>query len=133
MAERKDLDPQQMEEVQALIALGREQGMLSYSDIQEALGDAEGLDTEAIEEIYWLIAKAGIRVVDDEERDVADERTDGDSDELADFDDVPIDDTVRMYLQDIGRVSLLSAEEEVRARSSLTALGTVSSLRRTNA
>jgi len=113
LAEGKDLDPQQMEEVQSLIALGREQGMLSYSDIQEALGDAEDLDTEAIEEIYWLIAKAGIRVVDDDERDVADERADGDSDEVADFDDVPIDDTVRMYLQDIGRVSLLSAEEEV--------------------
>ncbi len=113
MAEGKDLDPQQMEEVQSLIALGREQGMLSYSDIQEALGDVEDLDTEAIEEIYWLIAKAGIRVVDDDERDVADEGSDGDSDDLSDLDDVPIDDTVRMYLQDIGRVSLLSAEEEV--------------------
>ncbi len=113
MVEGKDLDPQQMEEVQSLIALGREQGMLSYSDIQEALGDAEDLDTEDIEEIYWLIAKAGIRVVDDEERELADESGDGDGDDIADFDDVPIDDSVRMYLQDIGRVSLLSADEEV--------------------
>ena len=113
MAEGKDLDPQQMEEVQSLIALGREQGLLSYGDIQEALGDAEDLDTEDIEEVYWLIAKAGIRVVDNEERDEADSSKDGDSDETPDFDDVPIDDSVRMYLQDISRVSLLSSDEEV--------------------
>ncbi len=113
MVEGKDLDPQQMDEVQALIALGREQGMLSYGDIQEALGDIQDLETEDIEEIYWLIAKAGIRVVDDDERDVSEDGDDSDGDELADFDDVPIDDSVRMYLQDIGRVSLLTPDEEV--------------------
>ncbi len=112
MVEGKDLDPQQMEEVQSLISLGREQGMLSYSDIQEALGDVEDLGTEDIEEIYWMIAKAGIRVVDNEDRDIED-GNDGDDDEVPDFDDVPIDDSVRMYLQDIGRVSLLTPEEEV--------------------
>ncbi len=113
MVEGKDLDPQQMDEVQALIALGREQGMLSYGDIQEALGDIQDLETEDIEEIYWLIAKAGIRVVDDDERDVSEDGDDSDGEELADFDDVPIDDSVRMYLQDIGRVSLLTPDEEV--------------------
>jgi RNA polymerase sigma factor RpoD-like protein len=102
-----------MDEVQALIALGREQGMLSYTDIQEALGDAEDLGTEEIEEIYWLIAKAGIRVVEDDERDVSEEVDDSESDDAASIDEVPIDDSVRMYLQDIGRVSLLSADEEV--------------------
>ncbi len=113
MAEGKSLDPQQMEEVQSLIALGREQGMLSYGDIQEALGDAEDLGTEDIEQIYWLIAKAGIRVVDNDERDAANDSSDTDSEDVARFDDVPIDDSVRLYLQDIGRVSLLSSDEEV--------------------
>jgi RNA polymerase sigma factor RpoD-like protein len=113
LVEGKDLDPQQMEEVQALIAQGREQGMLSYSDIQEALGDAEDLGTEEIEEIYWLIAKAGIRVVDDDERDTSEDADDNDAEDTVSFDEVPIDDSVRMYLQDIGRVALLSADEEV--------------------
>ncbi len=113
MVEGKDLDPQQMEEVQALIAQGRDQGMLSYSDIQEVLGDAEDLGTEEIEEIYYLIAKAGIRVVDDDERDASEDSDDSDLEDVASFDEVPIDDSVRMYLQDIGRVSLLSADEEV--------------------
>ncbi len=112
MAEGNDLDPQEMEEVRSLIALGREQGTLSYGDIQEALGDAEDLGTDDIEQIYLLIAKAGIRVVDSNTDDADDENGDGDSD-APDFDDVPIDDAVRMYLQDIGRVSLLSSDEEV--------------------
>ncbi len=111
MAEGNNFDPQEMEEVQDLLELGHEQGVLSYTDIQEALGDVEDLETEDIEEIYWLIARQGIRVVDADEAEKIEQEEE--EDDLSDLDDVPIDDSVRMYLQDIGRVSLLTADEEV--------------------
>ena len=62
-------------------------------------------DAEQIDNIYKLIGEAGIQIVDEEARDR----------ELFEqaLSDIGLDDPVKMYLKDIGRVPLLSAEEEV--------------------
>ena len=100
-------------DVQALLERGRKAGVLTYEEIQDSLSDNEELDAEQIEEVYQLLADEGVDVV----RGPAEK--DADKEEVmkeADFsaaEGIPIDDSVRMYLRDIGRVPLLSAPDEL--------------------
>ena len=104
-----------------LLTKGKKEGVLTYQDIQDALGEVEGLDAEAIEELYRVLADAGIRIDDgngDDEEAREDADSTGDADELDDqalseLEGIPIDDSVRMYLRGIGRFPLLTPREEV--------------------
>ncbi|MBP8951418.1 MAG: RNA polymerase sigma factor RpoD [Armatimonadetes bacterium] len=111
MAEGKNPDNQEIPEIQGLLRKGRRNGFVTYTEIQDSLSELEDLDTEDIEEIYRVFLDAGIRIVDeDEEEEDVEEIGEEELDEL---EDVPIDDSVRMYLRDIGRVPLLTAQQEV--------------------
>ena len=112
MSQGKDTDIHELDEVKLLLRKGRRNGFLTFAEIQDALGDSEELDTNDIEEIYRVFMDAGIRVVEEEEfeEEIRDEIAETD---LEDLDAVPIDDSVRMYLRDIGRFPLLVAREEV--------------------
>jgi RNA polymerase sigma factor RpoD-like protein len=90
---------------------GQRQGFLTYTEIQDALSDNEELETADIDEVYRFLGDAGIRIVDEDEADEEEEEMA--EEELEVLDEVPIDDSVRMYLRDIGRVALLSAPQEV--------------------
>ena len=108
MAEGKNPDNQEIPEIQGLLRKGRRNGFVTYTEIQDSLSELEDLDTEDIEEIYRVFLDAGIRIVDeDEEEEDVEEIGEEELDEL---EDVPIDDSVRMYLRDIGRVPLLTAQ-----------------------
>jgi RNA polymerase sigma factor RpoD-like protein len=112
LSQGKDSDIHELDEVKLLLRKGRRNGYLTFAEIQDALGDSEELDTSDIEEIYRVFMDAGIRVVEEEEfeEEVRDELVEAD---IEDLDAVPIDDSVRMYLRDIGRFPLLVAREEV--------------------
>jgi RNA polymerase sigma factor RpoD-like protein len=113
LPEGRDAEIHELEEVRALMRKGQRQGVLTYAEIQEGLSESEELDATDIDDVYHLLTEAGVRIIDDEEAE--EEEPDGllSEDELETLNEVPIDDSVRMYLRDIGRVPLLNAQEEI--------------------
>jgi len=111
------------EKVKELIAKGRQRGFITEDEIVHFLGRIEE-DIEFLEEFYEKLEKAGVRILDSEEvikkeieKEVSSKSKEAESakriSQEAEESGI-ISDSVQMYLREIGKVPLLTAEEEVR-------------------
>ena len=101
--------------IKTLIKKGKKQGVLSYKEIVDSLEELD-LDTDQIDEVYQSLEEKGIDIIGNKEEALLakekEEEVDPAKEDLSVPKGISVDDPVRMYLKEIGKVALLTAQQE---------------------
>ncbi len=120
-----DMEQKKLDAIAKLTSKGRTNGILSYKEIMDSLSEIE-MEPEQIEHVYETLEHEGIEIVSDLDKEMEkieeefeeikppeDMDINAEVMEISSAEGVSIDDHVKMYLKEIGKVSLLDAAEEM--------------------
>ncbi len=115
---KKEMTLDAVPEVKKLIELGKQNGEVTYDEINEILPD-KLLNSEKIDDVFILLNQLGIEVVEEstrKEHSISGVKKKGTSSKKSvstQTEASHVDDPIRLYLKEIGKVSLLSGDQEV--------------------
>ncbi|MCP3030340.1 RNA polymerase sigma factor RpoD [Halobacillus sp. A1] len=99
-----------------LLEMGKKRGVLAYEEVAEKLSSFE-LDSDQMDEYYEHLNEQGVEVIGDSDQDPSMQQLNKEEEfnlnDLSVPPGVKINDPVRMYLKEIGRVNLLAAKDEI--------------------
>ncbi|PKP35964.1 MAG: hypothetical protein CVT98_09855 [Bacteroidetes bacterium HGW-Bacteroidetes-15] len=96
------------DELEQLFEIGRAKGELTYDEINEVLPDT--LTPEQIENLFIQISEQGIEIVDEFTKEDKGEKIEIPAEMVS---EILVEDPVKAYLRDIGKINLLSSGEEI--------------------
>ena len=106
------------EQIKKLLERGKKRGTLTYEEVNAVFDNVEDVTPDRVDELFEEISTLGIEVVEELAKE---EKPETEAEEVPMPAGLALDDPVRMYLKEIGRVPLLSMDDEKRLAMAIEA------------